>query len=838
MNMITSVQLPDFQLLLESAPALYLVLTPQFTIAAVTNAYLQATMTHRYEIMGRSLFDVFPDNPDDPHATGTRNLRASLNRVCRDKVPDTMAVQKYDIRRSDAEGGGFEERFWSPVNSPVFDAKGHLAYIIHRVEDVTEFVRLKQQGSEQEKQNIQFRTRVEKSEVEIFLRSQEVAESNRRLQYANAELERLNDKMTELDQLKTQFFANVNHELRTPLTLIMTPATKLLAMNHLDDYTRRNLKVIERNARVLLKQVNDLLDVAKLDAGKMEVHAETVDLGHLLEVVTSHFEVLAEERGIDYVINVEAGVLAFVDSEKIQRIILNMLSNAFKFTPAHGKVSCTLRADHEQRHAIIEVADTGIGIPDEYRDIIFEPFRQADNGLMGHSQGTGLGLAIAREFAELHGGTLVVAKSSETGALFSLALPILAKEQLLEHPPLTVRNHDQTAANNTIAEFDSVTYSVNISQQPEVGALVLVVEDNIEMNQLICDSLATEYRIESALNGHEGLAKAIALKPDLILSDVMMPEMSGDVLVKLIRAREDLQAIPILLLSARADDDFRIKVLRSGAQDYLIKPFLLDELHARVRNLVNAKLAEDQNHQLTADLKERHDHLQHIMSELELANKELESFTYSVSHDLRSPLRAIDGFARMLAERAKGRLDEEDIRLLTVVRTSSKKMGQLIDDLLHFSRVNRTELRRSLTDMSALVQEAWWEVGEGFTGNIVVESLPSATVDRALCKQVWINLLANAVKYTSKVTSATITVTGETTEIEYYYHVQDNGAGFDMRFAHKLFGVFQRLHSDDEFTGTGVGLAIVARIVGRHGGRVWAEAEVGKGATFHFALPR
>jgi PAS domain-containing protein len=169
---------PDFRVLFESAPGLYLVLTPTLTIVAVSDAYLRATMTEREAFLGRPLFKVFPDNPDDPAATGVRNLRASLERVLQQGIADTMAVQKYDIRRPESEGGGFEERYWSPVNSPVFGADNTIVYIIHRVEDVTEFVRLKQQRREQHKLTEALCIRTEQMDAEIYLRAQEVQRIN------------------------------------------------------------------------------------------------------------------------------------------------------------------------------------------------------------------------------------------------------------------------------------------------------------------------------------------------------------------------------------------------------------------------------------------------------------------------------------------------------------------------------------------------------------------------------------------------------------------------------------------------------------------------------------
>jgi light-regulated signal transduction histidine kinase (bacteriophytochrome) len=222
---------------------------------------------------------------------------------------------------------------------------------------------------------------------------------------------------------------------------------------------------------------------------------------------------------------------------------------------------------------------------------------------------------------------------------------------------------------------------------------------------------------------------------------------------------------------------------------------------------------------------------------LQAANKELEGFSYSVSHDLRAPLRAVDGYARMLEEDYAGRLDEEGRRLLSVVRQSSTRMGQLIDDLLQFSRLGRQEPARQPVDMAGLAREVAAELKNGSSASIEIGELPRATVDRALMRQVWANLVGNALKYSGKREDARIEIGGRRNGGENVYWVRDNGVGFDMRYVDKLFGVFQRLHRSEEFEGTGVGLAIVQRVVGRHGGRVWAESKPGDGACFHFALP-
>ncbi|HZE59986.1 MAG TPA: ATP-binding protein [Burkholderiales bacterium] len=223
---------------------------------------------------------------------------------------------------------------------------------------------------------------------------------------------------------------------------------------------------------------------------------------------------------------------------------------------------------------------------------------------------------------------------------------------------------------------------------------------------------------------------------------------------------------------------------------------------------------------------------------LQTLNRELESFTYSVSHDLRAPLRAIDGYAQMLDEDYADRLDADAQRLIGVVRANARRMGQLIDDLLAFSRLGRQEPACSRVDMMALAREVSEELRGAGDAQIELAALPAAHADAALLRQVWLNLIGNALKYSSKGAQPRIEIGGRDEGAEACYSVRDNGVGFDMRYAEKLFGVFQRLHRADEFEGTGVGLAIVQRIVARHGGRVWAESRPGEGACFHFCLPK
>ena len=267
----------------------------------------------------------------------------------------------------------------------------------------------------------------------------------------------------------------------------------------------------------------------------------------------------------------------------------------------------------------------------------------------------------------------------------------------------------------------------------------------------------------------------------------------------------------------------------------------------RARRSVEKELLES-NRFLDSQIEKLNAELSHKAAQIEATNKELESFSFSISHDLRAPLRAIDGFAQMMQEDCQERLDADGKRYLSVIRQNSTRMGELIDDLLEFSRLGRQPAALGEVNVDALVREVVEEVlnsepraepgAAAAVPQIEVGPLPPAHGDQGLLRQVWTHLLANAVKYSGKVQRPFIQVSGSEVGAENHYSVRDNGVGFDMQYADQLFRVFQRLHRADEFGGTGVGLAIVHRIVTRHGGRVWAEGAVDNGAMFSFSLPK
>jgi hypothetical protein len=329
------------------------------------------------------------------------------------------------------------------------------------------------------------------------------------------------------------------------------------------------------------------------------------------------------------------------------------------------------------------------------------------------------------------------------------------------------------------------------------------------------------FPLEACISGWAMLHRTPAVVPDIyadprIPADAYRRTFVKSLAVVPIRVAEPLGAIGAYWAAPHTADDLDVRLLQTLAE-------------ATARAIENVQLLED----LEARVRQR-------TVELEEANRELEAFAYSVSHDLRAPLRAIDGFGRLLEEEHAGALDAEGLRLLGVVRQSTRRMGQLIDDLLRFSRAGRADLVRTRLDMVELVRQVWEATVDQAERDAMVfrlEPLPEADADPSLTRQVWVNLLSNAVKFTRGRAVRTVTVGARSEPGRLVYYVRDDGVGFDPRYQDKLFGVFQRLHSPAEFEGTGVGLALVQRIAHRHGGAVWAEGEPGMGATFYFTLP-
>lgn len=383
---------------------------------------------------------------------------------------------------------------------------------------------------------------------------------------------------------------------------------------------------------------------------------------------------------------------------------------------------------------------------------------------------------------------------------------------------------------------------------PEQTINILLVDDQPE-GLLALEALlqGPERNIVKTGSGREALRQLLQADFALILLDVQMPDMDGFQTAELIRQRDSSKNTPIIFLTAEHKSEANIfRGYAVGAVDYVFKPIVPEILRSKVSVFVDlarqTELVRRQAERLRQSEQEALRLAQaraNLLVELEAANKELEAFTYSVSHDLRAPLRHINGFAQLLLEDFSAQLDPLAKGYLERVSQGGRHMGQLLDDLLNLSQTTRKELTRRRTDLNSLVKEVRDSLQPEIEGREIewqIGRLPTVECDPGLIKQVFANLLLNAIKYTRPRQRAIIQVDQMISEGQSGVFVRDNGVGFDMKHADKLFGVFQRLHRQEDFEGTGVGLATVQRIIHKHGGRVWAEAELHKGATFYFTV--
>ncbi|GAB3940821.1 hybrid sensor histidine kinase/response regulator transcription factor [Spirosoma harenae] len=425
--------------------------------------------------------------------------------------------------------------------------------------------------------------------------------TNRIRQQQEFELNRREaEQLKTVDELKTRFFSNITHEFRTPLSLILSPVEKLLQDNRFDGSTHQTLRLIQRNADQLLRLINQLLDLSKLEARRMDTSLMRGDVVDFVNHMVESFRPAAEQKGVRLIYSADPITQEYLfDADKWEKILTNLLSNALKFTAEGGQVTVTLQAikaplADELSGVHLQIADTGIGIAPEHLQHIFDRFYQVDTSRTRAYEGTGIGLALVKELVDLIRGAIKVESQQGVGTMFDLILLIHPITANAEAPPVVLSTKE------IVPSEQPSTPSGKSSTEDANAPLVLIVEDNTELREFLASELAFAYRVLKASDGEDGWQLAQTELPDIVISDVMMPRMDGYELTRLLKNTPATDHIAVIMLTAKAAHHSRIEGLQEGADDYLAKPFHLDELHLRLRNLISRqqKLRDQYRQQL------------------------------------------------------------------------------------------------------------------------------------------------------------------------------------------------------------------------------------------------
>ena len=788
------------------------------------------------------------------------------------------------------------------------------------------------------------------------------------------------EALAELDRAKTAFFSNVSHEFRTPLTLMLGPLEEMLNRSEaVPQEAHEQLEVVHRNSLRLLKLVNTLLDFSRIEAGRIQASFEPADLAAFTRDLASAFRSTMEKAGLRF--DVECGALSgqtFIDRDMWEKIVFNLLSNAFKFT-FEGGVAISLK--EESGNAVLRVSDTGTGIPANELPKIFERFHRVQNARSRTHEGTGIGLALVHELVKIHGGLIDVESRMGEGTAFTVRIPFGSSHLPAERIG-TSRQQASTGLRSEVFVEEAAHWiptetpgSPAKSQKSGVQAKlqrVLVADDNADMRQYISNLLRERYDVVIVGDGVEALNSARKNKPDLIVSDIMMPRMDGVELLNEIRGDDALKTVPVILLSARAGGEAQVEGIEHGADDYLVKPFGGRELLARIEThlklaRIRAEVAENEKrlrdeaqfakerldsvlssieeqfilldadwryiyvndrvlqvtnkirvellkqciwdlfpeirrdsfyqHAIRAatekcavhfeylyapwqrwsdiriyptpegvaivagditDRKRMGDALRKAQEELMQMNRDLEDrvqertaslreaiaqmeeFSYSVSHDLRSPARAVEGYARALKEDYGERLDAEGRDFLERILHSSSRMDRLIRDILTYSRVSRRDVQLQPVFLDKLVRDVIEQYPEFAPdrAKIRVEGkLPDVLGHEPSLSQIFSNLLGNAVKFVRAGTIPEVVIRGQLDGNHVRVWVEDNGIGIKPEYQKRLFGMFERVHPGGQYEGTGIGLAIVRKAAERMGGKAGVESDGVSGSRFWIQLP-
>jgi signal transduction histidine kinase len=695
----------------------------------------------------------------------------------------------------------------------------------------------------------------ETNQNNTFKSRYEIQKSNEELSKVTKELEETNKRLRELDQIKMRFFSNVSHELRTPLTLIIGPLEQLLqGWNHMDPVPI--LKAMESNAHRLLRQVNTILDFAKADVGMLTCQYEKGNLGKILSKLVQASIPYAKQKNIEMTISGADDIPnTAIDIEKVETIAVNLISNALKFTSDKGAVS--ICAGWDKEIIWFEVQDTGMGIPEDKIDRIFERFHQIDDQHSRKNEGTGLGLAMVRELTLLHGGKVNVRSKIGQGSVFRIELPmdprppesdrrksvgrrkidkIVEKrlEALIGIEDQKTSGVDQKTLladmgrGSGLGDSVAMRYKDPKRSAPSGAPKILVVEDNPDLRAFIVSTLFETYLVENAENGRQGLDLARRINPDLIVSDVMMPEMDGYEMCREIRKDPFLFDVPVILVTAKTGVSAIEEGLEIGANDYIAKPFEIRELKARI----------------AAQLKNRH--LEKSITERDTRLTAIGQMTSSIVHDLKNPLNTVIGFAQIARQDSEEIQEKSISRNLDLVMESCSRLNRMIVEILDFAKGYAPRLNSEpvllvpfLETTLTVHKERLSQLGISlFSKHIGCDDV-QVLFDSDQMHRVVENLIMNSKDafFNSKheIQEKQIRVETLCDKSLVMIRFSDNGPGIPEEIKASIFEPFT---TTGKKTGVGLGLSTVRNIVSAHSGTIAVKTDGEKeGAVFELTFP-
>ena len=696
-------------------------------------------------------------------------------------------------------------------------------------------------------------------QVLLFWTLREQHEQRVRLEATTANLEKAHAELQRLDEFKSRFFANMTHELRTPLAMVLTPLELMMEgeMGAFSEAQRSSLQTMYRSALKLLKLINDLLDLSRLEESRLRLDVNEHDLVAQLRALVDQTQVLANRKQITLSFSADREpATVWCDAERLERVFVNLLSNAIKFTPARGHVRVTLSEQFDDVVVVFE--DNGPGFPPGRAEQIFERFFQVDMADRRQHGGAGIGLALARELVVLHGGSITAQSDGTSGARFTVVLPrgrghfrpeVLAASGGGHEPRQGDANLDWAVQLATRSEFrfldiEEATERRVVDRDSDEESrpyTAVVVEDHPHIVQLIHMSLRRQFKVLAAPDGVKGLELVLRERPDLVVTDLMMPGIDGLALTRKLREDPATRHIPIIMLTARGELDDRVKGLETGVSAYLMKPFSPKELLAAARELVKAT-------EQTADL---------VLTQ---RMESLEMVAAGLAHEINNPLNYLKNAlgrvrldaekvlalcaaarARPLDEEEQGQIERLDTRLhelLGVADSGVKRIGGTVELM---SRYGRAGYKREMLPHDA------WDAARAVVGIVLPATGRKVQVDLDLegdgtlecvpeeLNQVLSNLLQNAIEAVAE-EGGRVRVRGRVDGDDLVLSVKDNGPGIPPEVLTRLFTPFFTTKGPGR--GTGLGLTITRRVVQSLGGTMRVSSTVGQGTEFVAHLPR